>query len=85
MGRYLSKAMSEHQRDWDQYLHLFLMSYRSSVHETTGQTPACVMFGREVRLPCDLQFGSKPGEEVAGDDYVSKLKNKMHNIHENVR
>ncbi|KAG5889245.1 hypothetical protein JTB14_006381 [Gonioctena quinquepunctata] len=28
---HLSKVVSDHQRDWDQYLHLFLMAYRSAV------------------------------------------------------
>ena len=85
MGRYLSKVVSDHQRDWDQYLHLFLLAYRSSVNETTGQTPANVLFGRELRLPCDLKFGFKPDEEVAGEDYVTNLRKRMDNIHEKVR
>ncbi|KAJ8934594.1 hypothetical protein NQ318_006416 [Aromia moschata] len=51
------------------FLHLFLLAYRSSVHETTGQTPASIVMGRELRLPCDLKFGCTPGDDVAGEDY----------------
>ncbi|KAJ8962256.1 hypothetical protein NQ318_018230 [Aromia moschata] len=47
--------------------------YRSSIHETTGQTPASIVMGRELRLPCDLKFGCTPGDDVAGEDYVSTL------------
>ncbi|KAK4873400.1 hypothetical protein RN001_015429 [Aquatica leii] len=47
------------------------MTYRSSVYESTDQTPSCVMLGRKIRLPCDLQFGRRPEEEVAGEDYIS--------------
>ncbi|KAJ8956157.1 hypothetical protein NQ318_020708, partial [Aromia moschata] len=65
-----SCRLSDHQRDWDQFLHLFLLAYRSSVHETTGQTPASIVMGRELRLPCDLKFGCTPGDDVAGEDYV---------------
>ncbi|KAJ8982924.1 hypothetical protein NQ317_004580 [Molorchus minor] len=70
INRHLSKVVSNHQRDWDHFLPLFLLAYRSSVHETTGQTPASIIMGRELRLPCDLKFGCPPGEDVAGEDYV---------------
>ncbi|MCD1431043.1 DDE-type integrase/transposase/recombinase [Klebsiella pneumoniae] len=85
INRYLAKVVSDHQRDWDQFLHLFLMAYRSSVHETTGQTPSSIVMGRELRLPCDLKFGSPPGDAVAGEDYVSELRDRMADIHERVR
>ncbi|XP_050507422.1 uncharacterized protein LOC126885038 [Diabrotica virgifera virgifera] len=86
MGKHLSKVVSENQRDWDQHIHLFLMAYRSAVNETTGQTPTCLMLGREVRLPCDLEFGCRPSEEhVAGEEYVDRLKLRMNNIHEFAR
>ncbi|KAJ8936414.1 hypothetical protein NQ318_014851 [Aromia moschata] len=49
INRYLSKVVSDHQRDWDQFLHLFLLAYRSSIHETTGQTPASIVMGRTAR------------------------------------
>lgn len=85
MGKYLSKVVSKHQRDWDQYLHLFLMAYRSSVNESTRLTPANIIFGRELRLPCDLAFGSRPEENLAGEDYVTQLRQQMDEIHETVR
>ncbi|KAG5888709.1 hypothetical protein JTB14_035774 [Gonioctena quinquepunctata] len=84
INRHLSKVVSDHQRDWDQYLHLFLMAYRSAVHESTGQTPASIIMGRELRLPCDLKFGIPPGQDTAGEDYVSKLRQRMDDIHERV-
>ncbi|KAG5891945.1 hypothetical protein JTB14_002221 [Gonioctena quinquepunctata] len=85
INRHLSKVVSDHQRDWDQYLHLFLMAYRSAVHESTGQTPASIIMGRKLRLPCDLKFGIPPGQDTAGEDYVSKLRQRMDDIHERVR
>ena len=39
----LSKFVSDHQRDWDKLVPLLLMAYRTSVHETTDQTPARLM------------------------------------------
>ncbi|KAG5886025.1 hypothetical protein JTB14_023666 [Gonioctena quinquepunctata] len=85
INRHLSKVVSDHQRDWDQYLHLFLMAYRSAVHESTGQTPASIIMGRELRLPCDLKFGIPPGTRHCGEDYVSKLRQRMGDMHERVR
>jgi len=85
MGKYLAKVVADHQRDWDQYLHLFTMAYRSAVQELTGKTPARIMLGREIRLPCDLEFGCKPGEEIAGEDYVVDLERKMDYIYGKVR
>ncbi|KAJ8951076.1 hypothetical protein NQ318_003774 [Aromia moschata] len=79
------QIVSDHQRDWDQFLHLFLLAYRSSVHETTGQTPASIVMGRELRLPCDLKFGCTPGDHVAGDDYISTLCQRMDDIREQAR
>ena len=55
--------VSSHQRDWDERVPLFLMAYRASTHETTDVTPANMVFGREVRLPCDLMFGAPPDKE----------------------
>ena len=37
---YLAKYISENQKDWDEWVPMFLLAYRSSKHETTGVTPA---------------------------------------------
>ncbi|KAJ8933818.1 hypothetical protein NQ318_022686 [Aromia moschata] len=60
-------------------------TYRSSIHETSGQTPASIVMGRELHRPCDLKFGCTPGDDVAGEDYVSTLRQRMDDIHERVR
>ncbi|UYV63183.1 K02A2.6-like [Cordylochernes scorpioides] len=85
MEEHLSKVVEQHQRDWDVRLPPFLMAYRAAIHETTGQTPAKIMFGRELRLPCDLEFGS-PGEPPAEvTDYVNNLRSILLETHELVR
>lgn len=63
--------VSEHQRDSD----LYLCSYHSSVHETTGQ-PANVLFGRELRISCDLHLAIY----VVGEDYFLNLHRRMEAI-----
>ncbi|UYV84370.1 K02A2.6-like [Cordylochernes scorpioides] len=81
----LSKVVEQHQRDWDVRMPPFLMAYQAAIHETTRQAPAKIMFGRELRLPCDLEFGS-PGEPPAEvTDYVNNLRSILLETHESVR
>ncbi|GFT96771.1 retrovirus-related Pol polyprotein from transposon 412 [Trichonephila clavipes] len=47
----LSLMVSKNQQDWDQKVPLFLLAYRSAVHETTGYSPSQMLFGRDLRLP----------------------------------
>ena len=62
MEKHLSKVVAEYEKDWDRHLLLFLLVYHSAVHDTTDQTPAAIVFRRELRLPCDIFFDS-PNEE----------------------
>ncbi|GBN14381.1 Transposon Ty3-I Gag-Pol polyprotein [Araneus ventricosus] len=57
----LSLFVSRNQADWDTHLPLFLLAYRSAEHEVAGLTPAEMLFGRTLRLPCDILFG-RPSE-----------------------
>jgi hypothetical protein len=42
---FLCKAVALHQRDWDERLPIFLLSYHTSAHDITGLTSA---LGREL-------------------------------------
>lgn len=59
----LSAFVAEHQKDWDEYLPLLMMVYRSAVHESTGYSACKMNFGREINLPLDLVIG-KPEIEI---------------------
>ncbi|UYV62133.1 K02A2.6-like, partial [Cordylochernes scorpioides] len=85
MVEHLSKVVEQNQRDWDRRLPLFLMAYRAAINETTGQTPAKVMFGRELRLPCDLEFGTPGGPPVEVTSYVGELRGVLSETHKLVR
>lgn len=78
------KPSSIHQQDWDKYLYLFLLAYRSFIHKTMPETPAYIVFGREMGLSCELEFDTTPGEDIAGKDYVLDLKIKISDIHNRV-
>lgn len=82
----LSKFVNVHHRDWDQYVPLLLMAYRTSTHESTKCTPAMMMMGRDLRLPVDLLMG-RPVEEptTLATDYAANLQRRLEQVHEFVR
>lgn len=84
---YLAKFVSENQRDWDRWIPLYLLAYRSSKHETTGVTPAELYFAQDLRIPADLLRGNPPDSlrTDSTEGYLRKIKNKLEEIHENVR
>jgi transposase InsO family protein len=85
MEEHLSKVVAKNQRDWDQQLPLLLMAYRSAVHESTGQSPAKVIFGKDLKLPCDLMFGTPEAEKLEVHDYADELQKRLLEIHDMVR
>jgi hypothetical protein len=78
----------ETQQDWDEYLPLLMMAYRSSVHKSTGVSPCEMVFGRPINLPIDLVLGSpRPVTETPPNkaEYSFQLANKLQTIHEFAR
>jgi len=83
----LAKFVSLNQRDWDKWVALYLLAYRSSRHEATGYSPAELYFWKDLRLPLDLIRGVLPGNERVNSfgSFVQELRHKLEGIHENVR
>ncbi|GFX16455.1 retrovirus-related Pol polyprotein from transposon 412 [Trichonephila clavipes] len=77
----LSLMVSKNQQDWDQKVPLFLLAYRSAVHETTGYSPSQMLFGRDLRLPCDLLFGRPPDTPSSPEEYVQNLQARFEDVH----
>ncbi|XP_041929155.1 uncharacterized protein K02A2.6-like [Alosa sapidissima] len=76
------------QKDWDLHLPLVLWAYRTAVQESTKCTPAALMFGRELRTPVDLVFGSPPETEIGGKpglEYYKQLLERLKGVHELAR
>jgi hypothetical protein len=70
-------------RDWVERLPIILLAY--TTHETTGATPASMVFGRELRLLSDLLFGAPHGKEQSMTDYVVDIIDRLHDIHHYAR
>jgi hypothetical protein len=78
----LKNFVSDHQRDWDRYVPMVLMAYRSTVHDSTGVSPNRMMLGREVTLPLDLMFGCPPAEMPKDSvEYVAELEESLEKAH----
>ncbi|GBN10046.1 Transposon Ty3-I Gag-Pol polyprotein [Araneus ventricosus] len=71
---HLSLFVSKNQTDWDTHLPLFLLAYRSADHEATGCTPADMLFGRTLRLPCDILFGRPSDTASSPNEYLNNLE-----------
>ena len=64
----------------DRCIPLFLMTYRSSVHDTTSMTPAKLVFGWEILLPRYLLLRSHETQFQEPQDYSSQLENQLHEM-----
>ncbi|KAJ8912767.1 hypothetical protein NQ315_016724 [Exocentrus adspersus] len=60
------------------------IAYRSAVHESTGKTPASIVFGAELRLPIDL-ISDRPKKEEGVNNYISHLQDRLQLTHAEVR
>jgi hypothetical protein len=47
------RRSAEDSRDWVETLPLVLLHYRAAVHPGTGYSPAFLMYGEDIRLPCE--------------------------------
>jgi len=52
----LAKVVSTKGRNWDKVLGAVLFAYRSTPHQSTGETPFYLVYGREPNLPTALNF-----------------------------
>jgi len=44
-------------------------------------TPANMVFGKKLRLPCDLMFGAPPDKEQSVTDYAADLVERLNDTH----
>ncbi|GBN03840.1 Retrovirus-related Pol polyprotein from transposon 412 [Araneus ventricosus] len=78
---HLSLFVARNQTDSDTHLPLFLLACRSAENEMTGLTPAKILFGRTLRLPCDILFG-RPSETPSSlNEYMKNLEARLESVY----
>lgn len=78
------KTQVDKEYKWDDYVHLAVFSYNTSVHEGTKFSPYELIFGKLARIPSAY---TPPGEslEPTYQDYIINLVSKLHTIREEAR
>ena len=51
----LASYCDDYQTDWDEFLPTVLFAYRTSEQKTTRETPFRLLYGRDSRLPLDIE------------------------------
>ena len=73
----LAKKVDKSGRDWDTHLPFVLFAYRTSVQESTKESPFYLLYGRDPRLPTTLEMGAINYEEVDIDNYKNEISIKL--------
>ena len=53
---YIASYVNYSDKEWDLWYREASYAYHSSVHSSTGFTPAKLMFGRDYRIPIDIMY-----------------------------
>ena len=81
----LRGKLKESQEGWDLQLQPCMMAYRSSIHESTGETPNMLMLGREIEVPLDVITESTPDSPPLTTEYALALQQRLAGAHEVAR
>ena len=63
--------------NWKAYVGPMVHAYNCTRHESTGQTPYLLMFGRNPRLPIDAAFGLRENEKEPTSKYMKELRDRI--------
>ena len=81
----LATASKGNPNDWERYVRPVCFAYNTSVQSSTGYTPHYLMFGREARLPVDLQFGTSSPDTLSPDQYARRLQSILSYVYQLAR
>ena len=73
----LAKKVDKSGRDWDTQLSFVLFAYRTSMQESTKESPFYLLYSRDPRLLTTLEIGGINYEEVDIDNYKNEISIKL--------
>ena len=76
----LGTLTPEQKKDWKTSVLSLVHAYSCTRNATTGYSPHYLLFGREPRLPIDVEFGLKRGKQKVSPSkftYVTQLKRRL--------
>ncbi|VDI56099.1 Hypothetical predicted protein [Mytilus galloprovincialis] len=76
-------SLEPHQKAaWKDYVATLVHAYNCARHDSTGQTPYPLMFGRNPRLPIDVVFCLRENEKEPSSKYIKELRHRITQAHE---
>ena len=72
---------AENHKTWDQEIQKLAFAIRTSVNDTTGETPAFLNFGRDLRIPLDLILGdqTQSTQDLPDKQFIQEYKTHLIN------
>ena len=81
----LATAVRDKPFEWEKHLRRLCLAYNTSVHPTTGYSPFQLMFGRQVRMPVDIMYGTPTKSPSTIPQYVADLQDSLQTAYQKVR
>ena len=75
----MTKASNPKGKDWASHLPFLCFAYNATPHRVTKESPACLIYGRDLRLPAnmDLHQAAPKREEGALTVYAQELYSRL--------
>ena len=76
----LGTITPEQKKDWKSHVPALVHAYNCTRNAATGFSPYFLLFGREPRLPVDVEFGLQRGGQRGSpgeSNYISQLKKRL--------
>ena len=84
----LGTLSPEQKKDGKTYVPAMVHAYNCTRNAATGYSPYYLLFGRKPRLPIDVEFGLKRGNQQvppSKSTYVTQLRRRLRSAHKKAK
>ena len=84
----LGTLTPEQKKDWKSHVPALVHTYNCTRNAVTGFSPYYLLFGREPRIPVDVEFGLQSGDQKGSpgeSTYISQLRRRLTIAHKKAR